>query len=154
MLVFLPSAQITSMRQGVLKKKALEAVTYFKIPFACGASKAGALWKCSSAVSSQNCMGSLSKHKPHTQHSRSKQAKRSYTQSCQWQSLTHVIVTCWWKTYFYLFLKVTSQNKLMNRQIMLLKDECLNQGTTIQPSLPNSATQSEEKLMQLTLLVC
>lgn len=100
------------MLQGVLKKKALEAVTYFKTPFACRASSAGALCKHS------RCCLQPQLQWVWAQATRSAlevktASEKLHSKLTKWQAPLHVIASCW--KNFYLFLKGSSQKKLKKK---------------------------------------
>lgn len=96
-------------------KKALEAVTSFKTSFVCRASSAGALYGVWQAWSpARHARGCLTERESRTQQSEVKTGREKFCSKLPvTSSYPHDRYLL--EKYFYLFLKVTSQNNLRNK---------------------------------------
>lgn len=107
--------EITPVLWGLRRKKALEAVTSFKMSFVHRASNARALyveWQARSPA--RHARGCLTQHESHTWQSEGKKGKEKlYSNLPVTSSYPHDHDLL--EKYFYLFLKVTSQNNLRNK---------------------------------------
>lgn len=132
------------------RKKALEAVTSFKTSFVCKASNAEALYRVWQAQSpARHTCGCLIEQESRSQQSEVKTGKEKlYSKLPVTSSYPHDHYLL--EKYFYLFLKVTSQNNLRNQTASATErwmSESRYQDTIASTKLSN--TQSEKRLIQL-----